>query len=398
MIIPYLKNITAACYFTLIILATGAAGVSAQRAQLSLDLQINESLTSAQVIHITNVFSGGGRGSSLYTLFLRNENVSQPADNLYFNIRFRSDKKGLLANMYQKQGQPFSLKPGQQVYATSNNIDGGLPGVEEDIRFDGGMTSTGRRFFNDLGGSAKLPPDRYKVQVDIFQGGNSINGGIWVASAEAELGESIREGMYDIYLTSPGDVIGSDTEITNPYPEFRWEGSPGIGYRLVVVEASGQDSPESLLQGALSTEPVQLNGNGGMETQLDYEILDVRLNQASFRFPSAGVQALESGKTYYWQVLTELSSSNGPDIRTSEIWSFTLAGPGSQQALQVSGELEQVLRQFLGNSQYEQLQQDGFRLQSLVIDGEVITGTSAQQRLMELKNKLDQGEISIVVD
>lgn len=396
--IYYLKNVIAVCCLCTGICALGAADASAQKAELFLDLQINESLDNAQVINITNLFTGRGNGSSLFTLFIKNENLSQPAGELYFNIRFRSDKKGLLANMYQKKDQPFSLQAGQQVYASANAISDGLPGVKENIGFDGGLTSTGRQFFNGLGGTTKLPPDNYRVQVDIFQGNNSRNGGVWVASAEAELGDGMVEDVRDIFLTSPGNVIGSEVEIINPYPEFRWEGSLGTAYRLVVVEAKGQESPESLLQGALNTEPVQSEGVRGMGTLLDYEILDIRLKKTNFQFPSSGVQALEPGKVYYWQVLSELSSGNGTDIRTSEIWSFAMSAQNSRYSQQINGELSRLLKQLLGENQYRQLQQNGFRLQSLVIEGEVITGTSALQRLAELEDKLDQGEISIVVD
>lgn len=395
----YIKIIITGISFSLLLLGTRVSTTTAQKAQLHLDLQLNEALANSQVINVNNILLSERKDVTIYNLFLQNENPTEPARDLYFNLRFHSDKRGLLANIYQRQGQPFSLEPGQQIYATNNDLSDGLPGVKERIVFDGGLTKAGERFLNRMNGSAKLPPGRYVVQVDIFQGGNSRNGGVWIASVEADLGGNAKASAsgYDIFLTSPGGAVGtSEMEITNPYPEFRWEGSSGANYRLVVVEAKDRESPESLIQGALSTAPVKGNGNSGKGTLLDYEIVDVSLKKPNYQFPPSGVQALKQGEVYYWQVLTELSTSNGPEQRASEIWSFTMAEQEDRQLQKVNGEVRRVLSQLLDGNVVDQLRRAGYQFQSVEIDGEVISGPMALERLLELMERADGGEITIV--
>ncbi len=397
---PLKKNIIyIPCLAVLFLLSgTSVQQSKAQNAQVFLELQLSPNLTNSQAINLTNILANNGRGTNLFSLYLQNENMSSAANNLYFNLELRSEKQGLIADMYQQQGKPFSLDPGQQIYATNNQVQTGLPGVEEQIDFDGGLTPDGEEFVNDLGGSTKLPADRYIVTVELYQGANKRNGGIRVASSVQEFGGDIADDDRDIFLTSPGDVVGSGMEITNPYPEFRWEGSNGTNYRLIVVEAKGQDSPESLIQGALSTEPILNQGAAATGSLLDYEILDARARRTSFQMPPSGVQKLEPGKLYFWQVQAELNTSNGVETRTSEIWSFRLAEQGNQQTIQAGQELARTLRSLLGNDQYRQLAQRGFRLQSIVIDGQTITGPAALQQLVELKSKLDAGDISIIFE
>lgn len=390
------KKCITVCYLSMLVWLLSAGGSSAQQARLALDLQVNEAMANAQIVNIANLFTIRGKRSNLFTLLVQNESTDQAAEDLYFNIRFRSQKRGLIANLYQRNGQSFSLRPARQLYITSSNLDDGLPGVEGNVKFDGGLTNAGERFFNELGGLMMLPPDEYTIQVHIYQEGNGVSGGTWIASAEERITGELVEDLRDIYLTGPGGVAGTNAQITNPYPEFRWEGSSGVNYRLIVVEAKGQDSPQSLLQGAMSTEPAEVPS--GIGNFLDYEIIDLRINKTSFQFPTSGVQVLEAGKEYFWQVLMELNTSNGRLTRVSEIWSFVLADQSPQGTVELSSRLAPVLQQLLGEDRFRELQNGGFRLQSLVIEGETVSGSEALQRLMELNEKLDQGAISIQTD
>lgn len=385
------------CLSALLFFVT-ASSVSAQTANLDLQLEINESLANSQSINLSELVTNRGQGPNLFTFFLRN-NEQEPAESLYLNILLRSDKNGKIGEVYQKQGQPFSLKGSQVVRATNNTIDKGLQGIDEKISFDGGLTTEGEEFINDLEGSTRLPPDRYVIEIDIFQGSNGPNGGELVASSQAEVGANIVDEIRDIYLTSPGAELGSEMEISNSYPEFRWEGSSGVQYRLIVVEASGEESAESLLQSGLSTEPILKNGAAGSGSLLDFEMVDVRLRRTSFQYPPSGVQNLQQGSQYFWQVFAEIKTSNGTETRSSEIWSFVLANPDESedgQVLTAEGELGQVLREMLGEGQFRQLLRDGVELGSIEIDGEIITGPIILQRLQEFKNRIEEGEITTI--
>ncbi|MDZ7716226.1 MAG: hypothetical protein U5J95_08455 [Balneolaceae bacterium] len=384
------------CVALLLITAINVNYASAQQAQINLELQVNESLANSQVINLTNIIASNGSGANLFNIFIENLDTEATAQDLYLNVSLQSDKNGLIADLYQKQGQPFSLDPGQSVFATNNTIENGLPGVEESINFDGGLTTQGEEFVNDLGGSTKLPPDRYVIQIDIYQNANGRNGGVLLATAQAEIGGGIVDEVRDIFLTSPGDAVGSEAEITNPYPEFRWEGGINTQYRLIVVEANNQDGPETLIQSSVSTEPILENGSPGTGSLLQYEILDVRIQGTSFQMPPSGVQNLEEEKLYYWQVFAELSSSSGTDIRNSEIWGFILKGHGAGLTISSGGELGAALQALMESGELQELQNGGFKLGSIVIDEQTISGPAMLQRLIEFQNKVNNGEITIV--
>ena len=391
-------NILLCCFAFLLITAVNANQTLAQQAQIDLELQINESLANSQVINVTKIIANNGSGANLFSIFIENLDTENLADDLYLNLSLRSDKNGLLADLYQARVFSFSLDPGQRVFSTNSFLNDGLPGVEENINFDGGLTPEGKEFINQLGGSTNLPPDRYVLRIEIFQNANARSGGILVASDEAEIGGNITGEVRDIFLTNPGDVIGSEMEITTSYPEFRWEAAANTQYRLIVVKADGRDSPETLLQSSFSTEPILENGSAGVGSLLEYEILDVRLQNSSFQMPPSGVQKLEEGKRYYWQVFAELPTTSGRDIISSEIWEFTLKGLDDGLGIGSGGDLGVILGLLLDGDtiQISDLQEGGFKLISITIDGQTITGPAMLQRLSEFQDNVSTGEITVV--
>jgi len=370
------------------------AFVGPVQAQLSLDVEIDEMLSNSQSINIQSLLANNGKGPTLFRMYLQN-NSSEYANSLYFRLIVESDKIGRIVEIRQVSGQPFSLNPGQRVFATNNNIGDGLPGVEELIQFDGEFSSEGKEFVNKLKGSTSLPADQYQITVEVHRGSA---GGELLASETAEIGRNIVEDTRDFYLLSPGDVASADATIANSYPNFQWQGATGTDYRLVVVEAKGNDSPQSLIEGAISTSPIQVKGSSGGGSLVDYEMLDVVVGQSSFQYPNSGVQSLEPGNTYYWKIVSQLESSGGVQERESEIWGFTLASTQQRtQNEQQSSEVSQALRQVLGNK-FEEYQQDGYNFQSIVIDGQTYQGGQAMQKLMELSRQAEQGDISIVIE
>lgn len=363
------------------------------QAQLSLDVEVDETLSSSQSINIPSLIANNGRGPSLFRMYIGNTN-SDYANNLYFRIIVKSDKIGRIVEIRQVAGRPFSLNPGQQVFATNNNIGDGLPGVEEIIQFDGTFTESGKQFVNNLQGSTSLPADQYQIRIEIHHGSAT---GKLLAAQSAEIGRNIVEDTRDFYLLSPGDVAGSQAMVSSKFPNFQWQGNTGTEYRLLVVEGRGNESPQSLMDGAMSTSPIQTNGSASSGSLVDYEMLDVVVNQSGFQYPNAGVQSLEPGKTYYWRIVSQIQSTSGLDGRESEIWSFTLReGPTISRA-QASGDMSQVLQQLLGN-RFEQIVEDDYSFQSIVIDGQSYRGAQAMEKLRELGRQAQDGDISIVIE
>lgn len=378
-----------------ILLVVGMAFSVHAQSNISLRVELNETLSNSQSIDIKSLVANDGQGPNLFRMYLINENGSEYVNNLYFEIIISSDKIGRIAEMTQRSGQPFSLSPGQQVYATNNNIGNGLPGVEELIQFNGDLTPEGEEFVNNLQGNTTLPADRYTIEINLYQGEGQQSK---LASDVAEIGTNIVEDTQDFYLLSPGDVLDSDATILNPYPNFQWQGVIGNSYRLIVVEAKQNESPQSLLDGAASTDPTQTNGSPNGGSLVDYEMLDRVVSQSSLQYPSSGIQSLEPGNTYYWRIIGQRRTSSGQQARKSEIWSFTVADNQNHtyRASQVNG-LREALQSVLGE-RFEQVSQQGYSFESIVIDGQEFQGGQAMQRLRELNRKAENGEVSIVIE
>lgn len=363
--------------------------------QLTLNFEIDETLENSQAINAQSLLANDLRGPTLYRLSLQNENSSEYLNNLYLRVVIESDKIGRILEVRQISGRPFSLDPGQQVFANNNNSGNGLPGVEEVILFERNFTERGRNFYNELKGSTSLPADQYQVTVEIYQG--SVNGEL-LASETDEVGSSLVEDTRDFYLLSPGDELGSETVISSSYPNFQWQGgSSAVRYRLVVVESKNNESPQSLMEGAMSTDPIQSFGSNGGGSLLDYEMLDVLVDGSGYQYPSSGVQDLESGKDYFWRVISQLETSGGVEERESEIWSFRLADLQRSYGDQRAGETVRALQRILGD-RFEEVRQNGFSFESIEIGGQSFRSGQAVQKLRALVRKSEQGDVSIVIE
>lgn len=377
---------------TLALIFFSIFSVKGQDADLALRVEANETVQS---INIQSLVSNDGEGTNLFRMFLRN-NSSQHVDDLYLEIIVSSDKVGRIVELTQVNNRPFSLSPAQQVYATNNNLSNGLPGIEESIGFEGDLTPEGEEFVNNMQGSTSLPAGRYTIEVNIYQGPGLQ---YLIASDIGELGANITEGTNSFYLFAPGDVVGSNSVISNSYPNFQWQGVSGSSYRLLVVEEKGNESPQSLLESAASSAPIRELGVSAGGSLLGFEMLDVVINRSSFQYPNSGVQDLEAGKTYYWRVIGQLKTSEGQETRESEIWSFSLLDNKNRQA-GITGrtqELSEALKILLGG-QFARFDKQGYVFQSLRSEEQVFKGGKAIQKLKELSRRAEEGEISIIIE
>lgn len=362
---------------------------------IAVDLQLSDLINNAQVISLASLgIDRRGEGQSLASMLIRNKyNARQ--NRLYFHLEVRSANHGLLAQLDQEQGYPFHLDPGQVVYATTNRLQEGVPGISEPISFAGGVTQSGKEFINNLNGQTRLPTDVFTFVLAIYGGANMPSGGRLLGSATATIETSPAAESGDLFIQAPGVPLGQKATINTLYPEFSWSGVPGVSYRLTVVRDNGTDTPEALLQGAKSTEPVLRNeASSGTGSLLEYEMLDAFVDRPSFSYPVAGVRKLEPGATYYWQVAMQLRTAAGIQERVSDIWNFTVGENGNTGAL-TGEELRQQLRQLLGPEQWRQLQENRYRLESIEIDGRIFRGPDMWQELRRFLVRLSRNEISI---
>ncbi len=368
---------------------------SPAQSAVEVDLKLQPQLTTAQVLSLANL--GVRRsGAPLLNVIIRNTS-NEPQNNLFLEIMINASKVGTIAEIRQV-GRSFSLDPGQVVVANENQLRNGLPGVEESIVFNGGLTEQGEQFVDNLSGSINLPSDLYTVTFNLYQGNNTQGGGDLLETVEETFGENISEDTsVDLYLMQPGNVLGSNAQITSSLPVFRWDGPTNISYRLIIVEANDQ-SPETLIQSALGTEPTLVSGNLGTGSLLDFEILDAEVENITYPFPPSGVQNLKTGAQYYWQVFAVQESVNDIQSIPSEIWEFTIASEEANTAANVSGQMLNSLNALLGREQVERLTEQGFTFESITIEGQTLQGAAAVQKLQELSVEVENGDITVVLD
>lgn len=364
--------------------------IYAQNQIVSLEIEVSSVLENSQFIGLTNLgLDKDGRGPVLVSGFIQNLTNEEITD-LFLEVRVYAGKVGEIVNVSSRPGFPFSLDPMQSVYVTNNTLaEDGVPGIDDLVKFDCGLTPEGDNFIENLDGSTTLPADVYSIEVIINQITNE-NGKVALASVQAEIGGGgpVSESL-DFFLRTPGDITDANVEITNPFPQFSWEGEQGIEYRLIVVRNTDTDSPESLLQSARSSAPI---ADGG--SLLQYENLDVYVTGESFQYPSSGAQPLEAGQTYFWQLSTSIQSGNNFEERTSEIWSFKLSEPETADApVVISEETKLAIRTFIGNARFENLTSAGYTVQSFEIDGVTYSGNQASIILNQLLRQIENGNI-----
>lgn len=387
-LIPWLFSIL--CLSVLLIDVT-----EAQVHDIDLQIQAGPVLTNAEVIELTNiVLDESGSGARLFSIFLQN-GTDQVQAEFYLRISLSTASRGLIMEAIQSNDRSFSLNPGQAIFVSNNELAAGrIPGILSEIRFEGDITDEGIQLLNRLQGGTTLPPDEYLLEIELYQGSNSINGGNFITSNFITFGGDMIEDDLSIFLQSPGDVAGTGARITNSYPEFRWEGQTGQTYRIVVVEEQQGESPETLIQSAKSTAPGRI---GQPVSLLENEVLDLIVDDTRLQFPSSGVQPLRSGRVYYWQIFTSLQTTAGEQERASEIWSFTLSGGFDDRSgiVEVDDELRSILIALLGPDVYNEFEQRNFDLQSLIIDGDEIAGEMARDHLLRLAERIRDGEIKL---
>lgn len=392
-----LKNILKILASLLLICTLQISYTEAQSPDIDLDIQADPVFSNAQVINLTNlVFDKSGRGSGIFSIFIQNR-TDQAQEGLYLDLLVRTQRHGLIVEGFQRSGTPFSLNPGQAVFATNNDLARGrISGIGTDIQFDGGITTPGTELMNRLQGSTRLPVDEYVLEVRLYQGNNRPNGGDLVTSNSIMIGGDLAEDELSLYLLAPGDVAGTDVQITNSYPEFRWEGQAGKTYRVIVVEERDGESPETLIQSAKSSTPGRIGSPGAL---LEYEMFDLLVEGTSLQYPSSGVQSLQDGKTYYWQVFTTLQTTSGLEERTSDIWSFTLGsgfdGVADGELFELDGELREILLTLLGPETFRELEQRNFELEGMEVDDQDMYGGMARDELIRIAEKIRDGKIKI---
>ena len=92
-----------------------------------------------------------------------------------------------------------------------------------------------------------------------------------------------------------------------------------------------------------------------------------------------------------------MNTALGTNEVVSEIWEFTLVDPGSESSVVEvdSRETVQALVQLIGQDTYNVLLETGYSFENIEIDGQVYSGIVGVQKILELIEKFQNGDVVI---
>lgn len=352
-----------------------------QTPDVEIELSLLPVLTEAQVLSLAQLgIDTQGAGNRLFNMIIENRemnasfyNENGKLGNLYLSANVRVSGVGMIIQL--DTDQPFSLRQNQVVVANNNSMQNGLPGVDERVRANGDLTPEGEQFVNNLKGSTRLPDMVYTITVQLWYGGKRGQGAMISESSVTLPIENLGED-FDIVLVQPGDVIGSNADpLFNRFPVFRWDGDPRAVYRLVVVQKREGQSPESQIQAALSSDPSIIPSGTSLPfapgNLLEFEMVDAIVRGLAFNYPVGGnVQQLQENETYFWQVFGVLRTPSGIEYQPSDIFEFSIGGTETvDDSEPFVIRLPEFLKDVVGTEVFNLLNNRGFRLQSIRIDG-----------------------------
>jgi hypothetical protein len=362
-----------------------------------VDIRLMEAVTKAQVISLSTLgVDVRGRGQRVMELVIQNRS-NETAKDLFFHVTVSSSNVGLIAEVDSKPDTPFSLRPNQLMITDNNRLHDGLPEIPELVGFVGDLTPQGEEFIESLDGATRLPDAIYTVVLSIYQGSNRPSGGKMISTVTQSVGSQPITNTIDFNLLTPGGPLGSNELIASGQPSFRWDGPSNTEYRLILVQDLGRgQSPEALIQAAISTEPT--SGQSSVGTLLEHEMIDVILTSNNYFYPAAGVKRLQPGNTFYWQVIARIRTSRGIDNRPSAIYEFRLSNPQAAQQAEMQSATVPLASSISPEvaAAIQNLVQSGFKLDKMVIDGRELSGTALQAFLEDFVEKIKRGEIIIV--
>jgi hypothetical protein len=367
-------------FLSLVTLCMYAGLEKAHGQTVSLDLLLDPSFENAQTLSPSSLgIDTKGKGKKIVDIIIRNESELRQ-ENLYIFFRFEGARFGTIIEMVQEAGKPFSLAPFQIVVTDNNRIQDGLPGIQETINLSA-LTDNSQNFINSMGGSTTLPDDVYSFVAELRQGGNTSE--FTKSTLKKSFGVKPVVQTVDLFLLQPGGIVGSESQISSTLPLFRWDGPVSKEYRIVVVKDIKQ-SPEALIQQAISTSPTLKSGRQtGEGSLLEFEMMDALVQGSSFNVPVNGTQKLKAGDKYFWQVFTLVQSGSGTSYQPSAIWEFIVVDQKESSNENQVREVFENLGPILKGDRLIQLKEKGFTVSQITIDGKTVTGL--QSILTELE-------------
>lgn len=277
-------------------------------AEVTLDIQL-VAAANLEVFFLEDLNITGGTTSEI-VFRVTVDNPDPPYNNCHYFFAMRDIDSYIASG----QSNQFTLDTGVETF---NNLD--LTGGQTLYSLDDYTISDEATEIEDkLMQTGYFPTGTYFFRLELWQD-NQI-----LASDEVSI---TITNPFDIYLITPSGSPASPALVTATTPLFAWTSSASQ-FRIRICELTMEAmDPESVMEGRphYETDP------------------GAPLTTPSFIYPGAGVRPLESGHTYYWQVLSLVQTSSGLDEYPSPIGAFTVFGFQTPEAQRVAGALQRIL-------------------------------------------------------
>ncbi|MEX2435523.1 MAG: hypothetical protein WD735_02500 [Balneolaceae bacterium] len=312
--------------------------------------------------------------------------TDETLQDLYLEISIGSENFEELLQISLNENSPFIMESGANIQFTNKELaERSISGMAGNQQFDFVISESARRLINSIQQGITPLPDRFLLDVSVYQNNPESNGGNEIASEAVAFDVDVLSQKLMITASETGIENLSNLDLRVDRPVFQWNGNPDQTYRLVVVEDTPEKNEQALLRQSFNqalndTERTNLN---------EFEYLDVLVTGDRYEYPAERNKPLEHGKDYAWQVQTTVLTPNGEQTVTSDIWKFSLH-------TLIEAEVRDLLVTLFGNEKVEQMIANGMQLDQIEIGDTVYTNNEAVEYLKDLVSKVDENKVVIV--
>jgi len=193
--------------------------------------------------------------------------------------------------------------------------------------------------------TGQLADGEYRFELKLFSGQSEYD----ISLSDQDSKSIIVESSTGVNLESPGGIL-ADTlfnMVYTTYPIFNWNKGNCRNCHTFIRVAEFKSGYHSSMEEAIRDERVVPFNQSDDWMELE----DV----STYQYPISGARPLENGKTYVWQIKTEVPTTSGMEEEVSAIYAFKVANPSQSTKLNTGSVARQQLRQALGDDQYNAL-------------------------------------------
>ena len=231
--------------------------------------------------------------------------------------------------------------------------------------------------------TGKLPDGEYRFELKMFSGPSELD----LSMSDEKIETIIVETPSGVNLESPGGSIDDTTfnVVYTTYPFFNWNKGYCLNCETYIRVAEFRSDFHSSLEEALVDERVLPFD----QSQEWLKLEDV----STFQYPLVGVRPLKNGKTYVWQIMVKIPTTDGEQNEVSEIYAFKVTDPSLSTKINSMDPLLLQIKEAIGENKYSELFNEGGSLEGYspsgvyLIDGSKVDISEIRNALLRIKSK-----------